>query len=323
MDTIKVKGIDKPFSKLVMGTAWFNPAFKDEIFAMLDAYKDAGGTVIDCGRFYGAATSEPILKEYFDTRGNREDFIVIDKCCHPIITPDGGHHPDYWRVNPELITDDLHYSLYHMGVSYFDLYLLHRDDESVSIASIMDRLEKHRREGLITAYGVSNWELDRVIEAYEYCKKMDYEGFAVNNPSYSLAKVRETRWSGCVYADDDYAAWHKDTDVTLLSWASQAHGFFADIYARDGSAPQDIQKAFFYEDNFERLERCKVLSKTYHVDPINIALAYVLSQPFNVAAVIGSRNRNEFESCVQTLGIKLSQAELDYLSLKSDINPNS
>lgn len=318
MEYIHVKGIDKPFSKLVMGTAWFNVSFKDEIFAMLDAYKAKGGTVIDCGRFYGIAQSEGILKEYFELRGNREDFIIIDKCCHPIITPDGGHHPDYWRVKADLITDDLRYSLWHMGVTYFDLYLLHRDDETVPVSEIMDRLEQHRIEGLIKAYGVSNWELGRVEEAYNYCIAKGYQGLSINNPSYSLAKVRETRWPGCVYADDDYAQWHQGKDITLMSWASQAHGFFADIYARDGSAPKDIQNAFFYDDNFERLERAKILAKKYGVDSINIALAYVLCQPFDVAAVIGSRNRNEFESCVQTFDIKLSPNELDYLSLKSD-----
>lgn len=38
MEYIKVKGLEKPVSKLIMGTAWFNIAFEDEIFKMLDDY---------------------------------------------------------------------------------------------------------------------------------------------------------------------------------------------------------------------------------------------------------------------------------------------
>lgn len=318
MEYLKVKGIEKPVSKLIMGTAWFDPSFEDEIFQMMDTYVEAGGTVIDTGRFYGIARSEKILKNWLDARNNRKDLVIVDKCCHPIITPDGGHHPEYWRVKPDLITDDLHYSLYHTGCDFFDLYLLHRDDPQIPVADIVDRLEAHRNEGLIGAYGFSNWELDRVQEAVDYCEKKGYQGISVNNPSYSLAKVRKTRWPGCVYADDTYAQWHEGKDVTLFSWASQAHGFFADIYKRDGSAPKDIQEAFFYDDNFERLRRAQELGAEKGVDSINIALAYVLSQPFPVGAIIGSRSRKEFESCVKTLDVKLSPAERDYLCLKSD-----
>ena len=318
MEYIRVKGLEKPASRLVMGTAWFAPDFKDEIFKMLDLYVENGGTVIDTGRFYGIARSEGILKEWFDSRNNRDDLIVMDKCCHPIITPDGGHHPEYWRVKPDLMTDDLHYSLLHTGCDHFDLYLMHRDDPMVPVGDIMDRLESFRKDGLVTAYGVSNWELPRVAEAMEYCKKMGYQGLSVNNPSYSLAKVRKTRWPGCVYADDDFALWHLGKDIRLFSWAAQAHGFFADIYPRDGSAPQDIQDAFFYDDNFQRLKRAQELGKEKGVDSINIALAYVLCQPIDAAVIIGSRSRKEFDSCMQTLKIKLTQEELDYLSLKSD-----
>lgn len=318
MEYIDIKGLNKKASKLVMGTAWFSQDLKEEIFAILDDYIEQGGNVIDCGRYYGAGQSELILKEYLDARGNRDDLIIIDKCSHPIITPNGQHHSDYWRVKPDLITEDLHYSLYHVGVDYFDIYLMHRDDESVSVASLMDRLEQHHSEGLIKAYGVSNWSLERVQEAYEYTQKMNYKGFAVNNPSYSLAHVEKPRWVGTIYADDAYAQWHKNTDLTLISWAAQAHGFFADIYPKDGSAPQDIQDAFFSEGNFERLARAQELGEKYNVDSINIALAYVMCQDLNLGVVIGSRNTDEFHSSIRTLDIKLTPAELAYLDLKAD-----
>ncbi|MCD8138702.1 MAG: aldo/keto reductase [Planctomycetaceae bacterium] len=318
MEYITVKGVDKPVSKLIMGTAWFDPSFEDEIFAMMDLYVAEGGTTVDCGRFYGIARSEGILKRWLDARGNRRDLVIIDKYCHPIITPDGAHHPEYWRVKPELITDDLHYSLLHTGCDRFDLYLMHRDEPTTPVAAFMDRLEMNREEGLIGAYGVSNWELPRVEEAMDYCRKKGYSGIAVNNPSYSLATVAKPRWPGTVYADDAYARWHKEQDIALFSWASQAHGFFADIYPRDGSAPKDIQEAFFSDGNFERLKRAQELGKQKGVDSINIALAYVLCQPITVAAIVGSRSRKEFDSCLRTLDLKLTLQELTYLSLESD-----
>lgn len=323
MEYIRIKGLDKPISRLIMGTAWFNVEYEDEIFKMLDLYVEKGGTVLDTGKFYGAnfngdhaCESERILKKWLESRNIRDKLVIMDKACHPVITPDGAHHPEYWRVKPDIITDDLHYSLLYTGLDYFDIYLLHRDDPSVPVADIMDRLEQHRQEGLIRAYGVSNWEQERVEEAMKYCAEKGYQGLSVNNPSYSLAHVQKTRWPGCVYADDDYAAWHKDKDITLFSWAAQGHGFFADIY--DENAPQDIKDAFFSEENFERLNRAKILGKEKNVPSINIALAYVLNQEFDTCAIIGSRDRQEFDSCLDALKIKLTKEEMNYLCLKSD-----
>lgn len=92
--------------------------------------------------------------------------------------------------------------------------------------------------------------------------------------------------------------------------------FFADIY--DENAPQDIKDAFFTDENFERLNRAKILGKEKGVPSINIALAYVLNQEFDTCAIIGSRDRKEFDSCLEASKIKLTKKELDYLCLKSD-----
>lgn len=62
----------------------------------------------------------------------------------------------------------------------------------------------------------------------------------------------------------------------------------------------------------------KELGKLKGVPSINIALAYVLDQPFDVAAIVGSRNKSEFDSCAEALKIRLTPAEIDYLCLKTD-----
>lgn len=94
MEYIKIKGLNKPVSKLIMGTAWFNVEYEEEIFKMLDLYVEKGGTVIDTGKFYGAhyqgdhaCESERILKKWLDTTGKRDQLVIMDKACHPIITP--------------------------------------------------------------------------------------------------------------------------------------------------------------------------------------------------------------------------------------------
>ena len=305
-------------SRIIMGTAWFSPENRAAIDELLGSYLEAGGNTLDVGRFYGMGKSEVLLSEWLNKTGCRDELIIIDKCCHPFVDRHGKHHPDRWRVSAELITEDLVYSLDRVGVDSFDLYLMHRDDPKIPVSVMMDRLEQHYRRGQIKAYGVSNWQLDRMEEAEKYCNRMGYRGLSANSSSYSLATVKIPRWPGCVYGDDNYATWHKVNDIPLLSWGAQGAGFFAEIYPADEKAPLDIREAYCTKENYQKLARAKELGARKKIAPINIALSYILCQDLPLAAIIGPRNKEEFTSTIASLGVKLTPEELDYLSLARD-----
>lgn len=315
---INVKGLDQPVSELWLGTSWFAPEYEDVIYPLLEQYIALGGNVLDTGLFYNGGKAEQIIAKWLKDEGLREKIMMTNKACHHFVDSNNIHHPEIKRVKPKFITQDLESSLKHLDVSYIDIYLLHRDDPEEPVSGLMDRLEEHHKEGKIKAYGVSNWSLLRVQKAIDYCMQMGYQGLSINNPSYSLATVKKPRWVGTVYADQNYAEWHKDKDILLASWASQAAGFFADIYKQDGSAPQDIVDAYFSDENFEKLKRCKRLAFEKGVDPINIALAFVLNQGFSVAPIVGPRNVKELMSVANVLDIKLSSEDVDYLALKTE-----
>lgn len=314
MKTITIDAIEKPISQLSLGTAWFDKRFEPEINRLLDAYVELGGTILDTGRFYNGGKSEPIVARWLQKSGCRDRLVITNKACHHYVDENNVHHTEHSRVRPQYITEDLHYSLENMRLDYFDIYLLHRDDETQPVEELIDRLEKHRKEGLIKVYGVSNWSLSRIEKAREYAEKKGYQGMRVNSPSYSLATIVNPRFEGCVYADDAYIEWHRDKNITLIAWASLAVGFFADAYKRDGSAPQDIVNTYFCEENFAKLARVKELAQKKEVEPIHIALAYVLNQTIPMICAIGPRKESELRALVQATKLELSNDELDWLA---------
>jgi aryl-alcohol dehydrogenase-like predicted oxidoreductase len=321
LDYIKIKGLDQLASALVLGTAWGDPDDQAHFDAMLEAYLEHGGSVIDCGRFYGAeCAAEVALRRWLERSGKRERVIIIDKCCHPYTFRDKSQDISRPRVSAEFITEDLTFSLDRVGTDYFDLYLMHRDDLSVPVAGLMDRLEQHCREGRIKAYGVSNWSLPRIRESVGYCARMGYQGPSADSPSFSLATVDRPRWRNTVYIGDAEAARRAELDLPVFSWAAQASGFFSGTYHED-NAPDFMRETYFSEINFEKLRRAEALAKKHGADSINIALAYVLSQPFPVAAVVGPASVDELLSCCRASKLKLSGPELDYLSLRRDNIP--
>ncbi len=100
----------------------------------------------------------------------------------------------------------------------------------------------------------------------------------------------------------------------MFAWSSQARGFFSKG-SPDYLEDKELVRCWYSEDNFERLKRAKELAKKKGVQPINIALAYVLQQKFPTAALIGPRNLFELKNCMIVFDIKLTEEEIKYISL--------
>lgn len=315
--SVKIKGLDAPVSQLIIGTAWFDPEQQDSIEQLLDAYVEAGGNMLDTGRFYNGSKAEDVIIEWLDKRNLRDKLLFTSKACHHYVNENNEHFPEINRVKPEYITEDLNFSLQHLGIDHFDVFMMHRDNHKVPVGPLIDTLEMHHKEGKIRAYGLSNWNLARVKEAIEYANSKGYQGISTVSPSYSLATVGKSRWEGAEYVGDDYALAFKGTDVTILTWGSQGGGFFTETWTRE-NAPDGYVECYFNKENEEKLKRAKELAEKYNAVPVNIALAYVLCQGLPIAAIIGPRNKEQFMSTLKVLDIKLTPSEIEYLSLRSD-----
>jgi aryl-alcohol dehydrogenase-like predicted oxidoreductase len=210
---------------------------------------------------------------------------------------------------------DLADSLKRLQTDYIDLYALHRDDPSVPAGEVIDILNEHVQSGAVRAIGVSNWTWQRIKEANEYAAANGLVGFSFSSPNLSLAKANEPFWSGCVSADEETCAWHEEEQFPLLSWSSQARGFFTGRFSPEIRDNADLVRVFYSDDNWERLERAKQLAAEKNVSAIQIALAYVLNQPFPTCALIGAQSAEELHSCDAGSLIQLTKEEMDWLDL--------
>ena len=98
--------------------------------------------------------------------------------------------------------------------------------------------------------------------------------------------------------------------MPLLSWSSQAQGFFAG----DGSTA--LPASWLSDDNVERRERARSLAREKGVEPTTIAVAYVLAQPFPVFPIIGPATMRETASSLEALRITISPEEAAWLNLE-------
>ena len=314
----QVPGLAKSVSRLVMGCD--NQPSPKHAAVLFDHYYEHGGNCFDTAHIYGDGEMEQLLGGWVAQRGVREDVVVIGK---------GAHTPDNF---PDRVGGQLAVSLERLGTDHVDLYFLHRDNEDVPVGEWMEALNAERAAGRATAIGASNWSLARVRAANDYAKAHGLVPFTAVSNNFSLARLVDPVWPGCVAASTpDWRAWLLAEQLALFPWSSQARGFFTPrfdavraemssaVQTRFGDQPSDaeMRRCWFADDNFERRARAVALAEQKGADPIQIALAYVLTQPFPVFALIGPRRLAETRNSLAALDLNLSEDERRWLNLEA------
>ncbi len=293
----------KPVSRLIMGCD--NTVTMPYSAAMWDDYFSRGGNAFDTAHVYWDGLQEKLLGQWIKNRGLREEVAVIVK---------GAHTP--W-CTPEWLTKQLHESLGRLQTTYADIYMLHRDNLEVPVGEFVEVLNAHVQAGRIRAFGGSNWTLARVAAANRYAARKGLQGFSVVSNNFSLARMVDPVWAGCIAASDkESRRWLKKHQLPLLAWSSQARGFFTDRAGRDKLGDEQLTRCWYADDNFARRERAIELAKKKGVPPIAIAAAYVLAQPFPTFALIGPRVIGETVSSLVCLGVTLTPKEVAWLNLE-------
>jgi len=321
MEYRSVTGIDKPVSRLVLGTMIISIREPERSFDLLDAAFELGCTALDTAHGYARGNSERGLGQWMTERGNRDQVVIITKGCH--------HNADRVRVTPFDLTSDLYDSLARLQTDHIDLYLLHRDDPSVPVGPIVETLNEHLQAGTIHAFGGSNWTHQRIAEANGYAREHGLTPFAASSPNYGLAEqVRDPWGRGCVTISGpqnrEARAWYKANQMPVMAYSSLARGFFSgritpENYARmESTLDRACHTAYCHAPNFERLARALILAKEKNVSVPQLVLAFMFGSPLVVFPIVGAANGQEFRDNVRAFDVALGEKERAWLDLELD-----
>lgn len=313
--TRKIPGVSKDISQLILGTMMLSPVEYAHSTGLLDAFFEAGGNALDTAHGYGGGTSEMLIGLWMRQRGNRENVFLIDKGGHP-----NGRVPRP-RLSPEELQSDLDESLIRLRTDYIDIYMLHRDDPSIPVSTVIDYLNHEIRAGRIRAISASNWEPARIIAANDYAMENGLSGFVSCSNNISLAVPMEPMWGGCVCVDEKARTWHEESQFPLMPWSSQARGFFSGAFTPEKRDNRDMVRVYYNDDNFERLARATKLGEKRGYSAIQVSLAYAVHLPFPIFPIVGPANLEEMASSLGALSLELSAAEMAWLNLVTEQEP--
>jgi aryl-alcohol dehydrogenase-like predicted oxidoreductase len=298
----KIAGIELPISRLGLG-ADVGVHSARESFYTFDDYFERGGNLFDTSHWYGS--SDTNLGRWMETRGIRNQICLFGK---------GAHTPHCW---PDIMVKQIHESLENLKTDHIDIYMLHRDNLDVPVGEFVDALNEMKRQGKIRAFGGSNWTRERVDAANAYAQEKGLEGFSAISNHFSLAATLDLPWNGCVGSTDaGWRKWLTDHQMPIIPWSSQARGFFTDRSSPDKRDDEVLVRCWYSPENFERKRRAAELGQKFGVDPVAIALAYVLYQPFPTFPLIGARQISETVSSFRALEVELSLQQVRWLNLE-------
>ena len=315
MEYGEIAGLDRPVSRVVLGSIGLDHNDPAHVATMIEAYLERGGNMIDTANIYGGGKSERSIGEWLRRSGRRADIQLLTK---------GAHHDKVGkRVTPDEISFDLGQSLERLGVPSVDLYVLHRDDPDVPVGPIVETLHRHTARGRVKAFGGSNWSHQRLDEAQAYARERGLTPFAASSPNLALPVPNEPMWADCVSisGDADAQAWYRRAKMPVLSWSSQASGFFSGRFSPEFTpetgGDKDVVRVYFAEQNWERYRRAQQLGEELGKSAIQIGLAWVLNQPdLNVFALIGPRTTDELNSSLDAAEVKLTPRQVRWLNLQ-------
>jgi len=267
---------------------------EDQALELMDAAWAAGIGWFDTADAYGGGRSERAIGRWIASRGVRPRLTT--KTFNPMQA--GADH----GLKPDRIARQLRSSLDRLGVDHVELYLAHDYDPDVPLAESFAALRAARADGLIGAYGVSNFDAPQLAAALAAGSPR-----AVQN-SYSLLARRDER---------ELLPLCAERGVAYLAFSPLAGGWLTGKYRHGVPYPAGSRmtqrpgpyQAFVSGTTFRALARLEAIAARRGTSMAGLALGWLLASDRVAQIVIGPGRPEHLAPVAEALGHPVTPAE--------------
>ncbi len=307
-------------SSYALGTMTFGTESDEEqAHAQLDAFVEAGGTLVDTADVYSAGASEEIIGRWLAARPRAvtDALVLATKGRFP--TGSGANDVGLSRRH---LRSALEASLRRLGVEHVDLYQVHSWDPLTPVEETLGFLDDAVRAGKISYAGLSNftgWQLQRAVDVAEH------RGLASRpvtlQPQYNLL-AREIEWEIVPAA--------LASGLGLLPWSPLGGGWLTGKYRRDqapvgatrlGENPNRGVEAYHRRAAAERtwavVDTVARIAAEQGCSMPAVALSWLHDRPGVTSVILGARTVDQLRENLAAVHVRLSPeqtAELDRVS---------
>ena len=267
---------------------------QDQALELMDAAWAAGIEHFDTADAYGGGRSEQAIGRWIRSRGVRPRLTT--KTFNPML--DGADH----GLAPDRIARQLRSSLDRLGVDRVDLYLAHDYDPAVPLAETLGAFGEAQADGLIEAYGVSNFDARQLTAALA-----DGTPQAIQN-SYSLLARQD---------EQEVLPLCAARGVAYLAFGPLAGGWLTGKYRRGAPFPAGSRMTqrpepytgFVTDRTFEALARLQDIAAGRGTSMAGLALAWLLADDRVTQIVFGPGRPEHLAPAAEALAHPVSEQE--------------
>lgn len=271
-----------------------------ESLATINAFLDAGGSLLDTADMYGPFTNEKLVGRAI--AGRRDDAVVATKFGNER-REDGS----FLRVNgrPEYVRSACDASLQRLGVDHIDLYYQHRVDKTVPIEDTVGAMAELVQAGKVRHLGLSEAAPDTIRRAHAV------------HPITAL--------------QTEYSLWEREPEtkvfpvlaelgIGFVPYSPLGRGFLtgqlrseADFAENDYRRHSPRFQGENFTRNLELVDRVKELADQKQCTPGQLALAWLLAQGEHIVPIPGTKKRERLAENLGATAVVLSEEDLKRL----------
>ncbi len=305
-----IPGTDLSVSPLVLGGNVFGwSADRASSFAVLDAYLDAGGTMVDTADVYSAwlgtegGESETIIGAWLTARSSRDRVTIATKV---------GGAPGYGDLRPATIRGALERSLTRLQTDHVDLYYAHFD-KGDAVEGTLETFDALIREGKVRHVAVSNHTAARIVESLDVSARHGWASYVAVQDQYSL--MERTAF------ETGIAPVCLERGLGGFPYYGLARGYLTGKYRVDGPPIDSVRAkgagAYVGARGEAVLATLGEVAHAHAVPLASVALAWLLTRPAVVSAMASARTLDQLADLVPMIGLELAADEIAALDAVS------
>lgn len=269
---------------------------------IITAARDAGINFIDTADMYAGGRSEEIVGRAI--AAERHYWVLATKVANR-----AAEGPNGRGLSRKWLLEEVPRSLARLGTDFVDILYLHKEDRTTPPEEIVRALSQLQRMGAVRYFGVSNHKAWRLATLHALCRQEGIDPPVVSQPLYHLinrqAEVEHLPACACL-------------GVGVVPYSPLARGVLTGKYLPERAPPDgsraSVQDKRIMETEFRRDAllagaRFTDYARERGVQPVALALAWLLANPIVTGFVAGPRTLEQWQSYLTCLNVQVSERD--------------